>query len=222
VLSSAGFDGTVYSLKPNGPDSAITRIEPQPAGTHPEAAIALPAVLWVNGEFKDQYDPARNQFATLAELFARDVATAPSREYAAPDGSVVLPAYRVFHQGPPDHRGFRLSHSLDTHGFAIVKPGTRVHVSSAGEARTYAATVAPGGALRDLEVFVERGGESVATDASGRVYVANGEIFVYAPNGAQVGVIEVPDRPLQLLVGGQTLFILTHHALYAVDLAPAP
>jgi len=223
VLSSAGLEGAVYSLKPNGPGGPVTRIEAEPAGTHPDAAIALPVNWWVNGEFKDQYDPARDQFPTLAELFERDVSTAPRREYASPDGSVVLPAFRVFHQGPPDYRGWRFSHSLDTYGFSIVRPGARIYVSAAAEGRTYAATVGANGALKDLKVFVERGGESVATDASGRVYVANGQIFVYAPNKEQLGIIDVPERPLQLLVGGgnrQTLFILTHHSLYSVNLAP--
>jgi len=224
VLSSSGFEASVYSLKPDGLDGVLTRIEAQPAGTHPDAAIALPVIWWVNGEFKDQYDPARDQFPTLAELFARDVATAPAREYASPDGSLVLPAFRVFHQGPPDYRGWRFSHSLDTYGFAIAKPGTRLYVSSGAEARTYAATVGPNGSLKDLEVFVERGGESVTTDASGRVYLANGQIFVYAANKDLLGTIDVPERPLQLLVGGpnrQTLFILSHHSLYSVNLAPA-
>jgi sugar lactone lactonase YvrE len=131
----------------------------------------------------------------------------------------VLPAYRVFHQGPPDHRGFRFSHSLDTHGFTIAKPGTRLHVSAAGEARTYTATVGPGGGLHDLKVFAERGGESVTTDGSGRVYLANGQVFVYSPDGRELGVIEVPDRPLQLLVSGNMLFILTHHTLYGAELS---
>jgi hypothetical protein len=224
VLSSASYQSSVYSLKPDGPDGAITRIEPEPAGTHPDAAIAMPAVWWVNGEFKDQYDPATDHFTTLAELFARDVADAPSREYSSPDGSVVLPAYRVFHQGPPDNRGWRFSHSLDTYGFTIAKPGTRLYVSNASEAKTYAYTLGPKGVLTDLKVFAERGGESVATDASGRVYLANGQVFVYGANGDQLGVIDVPDRPLQLLVGGanrQSLLILTHHALYSVSLAQA-
>ncbi len=221
VLSSAGFTGTVYSLKPDGPDGAITRIEAEPAGTHPDAAIAMPAVWWVNGEFKDQYDPARDHFTTLAELFARDVAEPAPREYAAPDGRLVLPAYRVFHQGPPDNRGWRFSHSLDTYGFTIAKPGTRLYVSNASEARTYAYTLGPKGVLTDLKVFAGRGGESVVADASGRVYLANGQIFVYAPNGDPLQVIDVPDRPLQLLVGGadrRTLLILTHHALYSLSL----
>jgi sugar lactone lactonase YvrE len=67
-------------------------------------------------------------------------------------------------------------------------------------------------------VFAERGGESVTTDASGRVYLANGQVFVYSPDGREIGVIEVPERPLQLLVSGTTLFILTHHALYRAGL----
>jgi len=224
VLSNAGFQGAVYSLNPKGLDGALTRIEPEPAGSHPEAAIAVPAVWWVNGEFKDQYDPAHDHFTTLAELFARDVATGPGREYAAPDGSLVLPAFRVFHQGPPDHRGWRFSHSLDSHGFIIAKPGTRLYVSNGSEAKTYAVTLGPKGALTDLKVFAERGGESVATDAAGRVYVANGQVFVYGSSGDQQGIIEVPERPLQLLVGGsnqQALFILSHHSLYSVSLAQA-
>jgi Pectate lyase superfamily protein len=224
VLSSTGFEATVYSLKPDGPDGVLTRIAAEPAGTHPDAAIAVPVIWWVNGEFKDQYDPANDRFPTLAELFARDLSLAPAREYASPDGSLVLPAFRVFHQGPPDYRGWRFSHSLDTYGFAIVKPGTRVYVSAGAEGRTYAATVGPNGVLKDLEVFVERGGESVATDASGRVYLANGQVFVYGANRDPLGVIDVPERPLQLLIGGgngQTLFILTHHALYSVNIASA-
>ena len=221
VLSSAGLTASVYSLKPGGPDGVLTRIEAQPAGTHPDAAIATPAVWWVNGEFKDQYDPARDQFATLAELFAKEVAAAPDREYASPDGSLVLPAFRVFHQGPGDHRGWRFSHSLDTHGFTIAKPGAHLYVSSGAEGKTYSVTLGRNGSLENLKVFAQRGGESVATDAAGRVYVANGQVFVYSATGQESGTLTVPDRPLQLLVSGaneQTLFILTHHALYAAKL----
>jgi hypothetical protein len=224
VLSSDSYEASVYSLDPKGLDGAVTRIQPQPAGSHPDALIAMPVNWWANGEFRDQYDPARDTFTTLAELFAREVAPGAAREYVSPDGSLVLPAFRVFHQGPPDYRGWRFSHSLDTYGFTIAKPGTRLYVSNSSEARTYAATVGSKGALENLEVFAERGGESVATDATGRVYVANGQIFVYAADGQEIGRIDVPERPLQLIFGGarrETLFILTHHALYSVSIGQA-
>jgi hypothetical protein len=222
VLSSSGTEASVFSLNPKDKDGAITRIEAQPVGSHPDAAIAMPTNWWANAEFKDQYDPARDEFNTLAELFAREVAIEPKGEYASPDGSVVLPAFRVFHQGPPDYRGWRFSHSLDTYGFTIAKPGTRLYVSNGSEAKIYTATLGAKGTLENLKMFTERGGESVVADASGRVYAANGQIFVYSPNGEEAGRIDVPERPLQLVIGGadrRTLFILTHHTLYAVNLA---
>jgi sugar lactone lactonase YvrE len=95
-------------------------------------------------------------------------------------------------------------------------------VSSESEDRTYSALVRPDGTLADLKRFSERGGESVATDAKGNVYVANGEIFVYNSAGTQIGEIEVPERPIDLVFGGpkgDTLFILSHHALFSVQIA---
>ncbi|WP_369294326.1 SMP-30/gluconolactonase/LRE family protein, partial [Klebsiella pneumoniae] len=56
-------------------------------------------------------------------------------------------------------------------------------------------------------------------DGAGNVFVANGQIFQYAPDGREVGRIDVPERPLQLIFGGKdkrTLFVLTHHSLFAV------
>ena len=56
-------------------------------------------------------------------------------------------------------------------------------------------------------------------DRKGNVYVANGQIFVYDRTGKPVGQIDVPERPLGLIFGGgdgRTLFVLTHHALFAV------
>jgi len=55
----------------------------------------------------------------------------------------------------------------------------------------------------------------------GKVYVANGQVFIYGADGKQSGRIDVPARPLQLIFGGadgRMLFILTHHALYATKI----
>jgi hypothetical protein len=109
--------------------------------------------------------------------------------------------------------------ALDTYGFTTAKPGQRVFVTNSSENKTYSGLVGQQGAITDLKVFADRGGESVATDREGRVYVANGQVFVYAPDGRELGRVDVPERPLQLVFGGpdkQTLFVLTHHALYAV------
>lgn len=221
VLSSDGRNGTVYSLNPRTRDGAIVTIAPTAANGPSTAATILPVNTWTNGEFKDQLDLETYTYPTLAEMYARDMALPKLRHYVSPDGSLALPAYRTFQQGPSSFRGWRFSDSLDAYGFTTARPGEPVFVTNGSENRTYRGRLAAQGAVTDLAPFANRGGESVTVDARGRVYVANGQVFVYAPDGTALGRIDVPARPLQLLVGGadrRTLFVLTHHAVYRIAL----
>jgi hypothetical protein len=218
VLASAGKEATVYALKPGVPGAVATRIAPTALADHPRARVALPANFWANGEFWDQLNPETYEFTTLDELFARSAAQPKTREYVSPDGSLVLPAFRVTRHGPPDHQGYRWSDTLDTHGFVTAPVGGRVVFTNASRNITYSARVGAGGALGDLKQVADRGGESAALGPDGKVYVANGQVFIYGADGKPAGRIDVPARPLQLVFGGpdkRTLYILTHHALYS-------
>ena len=220
VLSSAGPEGTVYAFKPGSPAEDLTVLEAREVQPRPGAAAILPVNWWNNGEFKDQLDLSTMRFRTLADMFVEDATTPKKRAYVSADGSVFLPAGRVFQQGPAnDISAWRFSDNLDTYGFITAKPGERVYVSSESEDVTYSARVNPDGTLGELMPFAQRGGEGVAWDAHGNVYVANGQIFVFDPSGKEIGRIDVAERPLQLIFGGddrKTLFILAHHALFAV------
>ena len=220
VLSSFGPEGTVYSFRPGSPQDRITVLETQPTKPHPGARAVLPVNYWNNGEFKNQLDFNTFAYITLTQMFTQDVSTPKAKQYVSPDGSVFLPAGRVFQQGPADSSaGWRFSDNLDTYGFISALTGDRVYVSSESEDVTYSALVGADGTLRDLQPFAERGGESVAVDPKGNVYVANGQIFVYDRSGRQIARIDVPERPIDIVfggAGGRTLFILAHHALFAV------
>jgi hypothetical protein len=226
VLSSAGPEGTVYCFRPGSRRDQITVLAPEAAKPRPGARAILPVNYWNNGEFKDQLDLNTLVYTTLAQMFAQDVSTPKARQYVSPDDSAFLPAGRVFQQGPAGSiAGWRFSDNLDTYGFLSARPGERVYVSSESEDVTYSGLVNADGALSDLRPFAQRGGESVAVDGKGNVYIANGEIFVYNRSGAPIGRIDVPERPLDLIFGGEggadgvrTLFILAHHALFAVKL----
>ncbi len=95
-------------------------------------------------------------------------------------------------------------------------------MSDEEEQKTYSAQVDASGNLSDLKLFAERGGEGVTTDRAGNVYVAAGEVFIYRPDGTEAGVINVPERPIDLVVAEtdhlDTLYILARTSLYAVDL----
>jgi len=221
VLSSDGAQGTVYSFRPGSANSRIELIRPTPARERHDAAVALPGNVWNNGEFRDQLNLETYRFTTLAEMFVRDMGQPKTEEYVSPDGSLVLPAFPVHGQGPANFLGWRFSDTLDTYGFVTAKPGERVFLSNGSEDKTYSGIIGPGGSVTNLKPFANRGGESVAVGPDGRVYVANGQVFVYAADGSEVGRIDVPERPLQLIFGGEkgrTLFILAHHALFAVEI----
>ncbi|GGY20236.1 gluconolaconase [Massilia dura] len=218
VLSSYGPQASVYAFRPGTPGTEVTMIKPTAAGPRRDARVAVPVNFWQNGEFRDQLDPHTYEFTTLAEMFARDVALPKPQEYVSPDGSLVLPAWRVLRQGPTDHLGFRWSDTLDTHGFTSARIGERVVFTNGSENRTFSGVLGAGGAITGLKQVADRGGESATVDGAGNIYVANGQVFIYAPDGTQTGRIDVPERPLQLIFGGpdrRTLFILTHHSLYS-------
>jgi hypothetical protein len=204
----------------------------KPVGAMPAgASVAMPVNYWVNGEFRDQLDTSTYRFKTLAELFAEDVTAPKTQYYVSPDNSMVLPATRVWPQPAnevypgSDFTGWRWSDNLTSAwGFQQAKPGDTVYVSNASEDVTYKAAVKSDGSLGALKVFAPRGGESVTRDSAGNVYVANGQVFAYDASGKEIGRIDVPERPLQILFGGadrHTLFILAHHALYAVHMKNA-
>jgi hypothetical protein len=228
VLSMAGPAGTVYAFRPDGPRDALTVLQPQPrpqplpAGR--EAAVLLPSTVWADGQFRSHLDLATYEYETLAEMFAGEVTTAQPKAYVSPDGSLMLPAFRVFRQGPGgsypgmDETGWRWSHALDACSLVAARPGERVYVTSGAENRTYRGVVRDDGTLADLAPFAERGGEGVVADREGNVYVANGQIFVYRSTGEPIGRIDVPERPTGLRFGpdGRTLYVLTHRSLYGV------
>ena len=220
VLSSDGPQGTVYTFAPDRPHD-VAVIPATPAADHPNAITVLPVNDWNNGEFRDQLDPATSTFTTLTEMFVRDMAVPKAKEYVSPDGSVVLPTFPAIQQGPATHLGWRFSDSLETYGFIGAKPGEQVVVSNGSEDRVYRGVVGKGGSVTRLVPLTQRGGESVAVAPDGRLFVANGQVFIYSADGHELGRIDVPERPLQLLFGGpdrRTLYILAHHALFRVRL----
>jgi sugar lactone lactonase YvrE len=227
VLSSAGRYGTVYAMKPGASPAATTVIETRDATPSPDAMFVLPVNIWIDGQFADQLDPKTYEFRTLPQMFAADVGTPRSKAYVSPDGSLVLPAGRVFRQPANefypgiDTTGWRWSHNLDAFGLITARAGERIYVVASAENRTYRAVVGPDGTLRELTPFAERGGEGVAVDARGNVYVLNGQIYVYDASGRAIRQIDVPERPVGLAFGGanrKTLFVLTRHTLYAVKM----
>nr|WP_256369688.1 SMP-30/gluconolactonase/LRE family protein [Granulicella sp. L56] len=98
-------------------------------------------------------------------------------------------------------------------------PGYLFYSSDESQEKTYVSNVGSDGTLMNTKLFAEQGGEGVAQDAEGNVFIATGQICVYSPSGRLIDTIDVPERPINLVFGGKdgrTLFILTRKSLYSV------
>jgi hypothetical protein len=200
VVSRSGA-GTVYTVRPDGPTGEIKMLEQQPAAERSGANEYLPA-----GVFE------LHQFSSPRGW-----------QYVATDGNAYISAGDEFVQGHMEW-GTKMADLLRTFGLQKAVPGKPFYVTTENAERTFKGKVTATGSVTDLTLFTETGGESVVQDERGRVYVAAGQILVYSPEGMMIERIDVPERPLDLVFGGadrRTLYILTHHALYAVSVQSA-
>jgi sugar lactone lactonase YvrE len=151
--------------------------------------------------------------------FLKTVPVQKPYHYVSPDGSTFIPAGEDFVSGAL-YYGTKMADVLRAFGLAPAIPGKPFYVSDESEQKTYVANIAPDGTLINAKLFAEQGGESVAQDADGNVYIAAGQIYVYNSAGRLIDTIDVPDRPIDLIFGGKdgkTLFILARSSLYAVQ-----
>ncbi len=203
VISSAG-NGTVYSFKPDSQDDRIQLLVPQPTKPRPGLTPILPVDIWRSGsDFLD--------FESKARPF----------QYISPDGTTFIPASEAFVSGRL-YYGARLNDELRAFGMAPAAAGRHFYISNEEDEKTYTADVGTDGTFSNFKLFAEQGGEGLALDKQGNVYIAAGQVFVYATSGRLIDTIDIPERPLQLLFGGKdgkTLFILARSSLYSLQMS---
>ncbi len=141
-----------------------------------------------------------------------------THHYLAPDGLTCLSATQGFVDGVTSW-GVKSSDLIRTFALQRARPGDRVYLTSEAEVATWSALVGDDGRLSDIRLFAHQGGEGVATDAEGNVYIAAGDVHVFDPSGRLMETIRVPARPTQVVFGGpdgRTLFLPARDALYAI------
>ena len=202
VVSYAG-DGVVYSFKPGSDFSDVSILKAEAGQPRPGMIAALPVDYWRNeNDFVDH------------------VTGKKPYQFVSPDGSVFIPAGEDFVSGKL-YYGSKMHDVLRAFGLAPARIGQTFYVTDEEEQKTYRASVGPDGTLSDLKLFANVGGESVAEDGEGNVYIAAGQIQVFNPAGKLMETIDVPERPSQLMFGGadrKTLFIAARSSLYAVPM----
>lgn len=127
----------------------------------------------------------------------------PEKCFLAPDGKTII---------PQQYDLARCSSLVEAF------PGKPLFLSDDYDRRIVTLSVASDGSLSDAQIFVERGEFGVATDADGNVYVADGEILVYSPNGEFIKTIKVPERPAALSIYQDKLYIAARSGIYVANI----
>ncbi len=200
VVSYAG-SGTVYTFKPGSPEGRLELLKPVDAAPRPSMIAVRPV-----GDWRVVRDPGTGD--PLARPY----------QYLSPDGTTFISAGRDFVTGAMSW-GIKGADLLRSFGLAAAVPGKPFYVTSEAEVMTWSGNAGPDGNFTDFKPFVQQGGEGLAVDAEGNVYLAAGQIYVYDPSGRLIDTIETPERPIQLAFGardGRTLFIAARSSLYSV------
>jgi sugar lactone lactonase YvrE len=194
MIVSYDGDGTVYALNPEG---TVSTLKPGSTLPHFDGIFYLPVSDWISNR------------GSLAH---------PAAYFISPDGKSVLPVGSDFLEGATSW-GIKSSPPIRSFGLAEATPGKPFYVTEESGNTTWAADVQPDGSLQNFRLFANCGGESVASDNNGNVYIAAGQICVYDRAGKQIDTVEVPERPVQIIFGGtdrQTMFIAARSSLYSV------
>ena len=116
--------------------------------------------------------------------------------------------------------GTKMADVLRAFRLAPAVAGQTFYVTNEVELKTWSFKAGEDGSLSDSKLFAHEGGECVAVDEQGNVYIAAGQIRVFDPAGKPIDTIEVPQRPTSLVFGGpdrKTLFITARSSLYSVQ-----
>ncbi|MGA2685951.1 MAG: glycosyl hydrolase family 28-related protein [Verrucomicrobiota bacterium] len=195
VISYAG-DGLVYTLTAGG---QVIQLEPEAATDRAGKDVYLPVSDW---------------------HLNSDSLSHPVAGFISPDGTTVIPVGPDFLHAATSW-GIKSSPQIRSFGLGRAVPDKPFYVTDESELRTWKADVNPDGSLTNFQLFAEQGGESVTADSHGNVYIAAGQIYVYDPAGMLMDTIQVPERPIQVVLGGadhRTLFIAARTSLYSLHI----
>ena len=226
VVSSGGKELTAYSLNPNStdPEAKLKLLPLEPAVERPGLTPALPVDYWFNGDFAETLSATQPYtYTSLQQMFEKGLGTRTTYQFVSPDGSLFIPTNAPIVQGEP-YFGTKWAPVLEAYGLVKGTDGKPFYATNEAEQRTYCGVLNADGSLSQITTFVEQGGESLAQDADGNVYLAAGQIYAYTPAGKPLGSIDIPERPHDILFGGKdrrTLYLLSDHSLYAVRMRHA-
>ncbi len=178
----------------------------------------------------------------LAEAFEGKKLSSPNDVTVAKDGTVWFtdPHYGLKKEDKKETEGnwvYRLdpaskkltvvSREFDMpNGLAFSPNGKRLYIADSGKPqRVGAFDVKADGTLSPAVFWTEGGADGIRVDVKGNLYTTAGDgVRIYNPEGKQIALISLPEKPANCAFGGadfQTLFVTARTSLYSIPLKVA-
>ena len=122
----------------------------------------------------------------------------------------------------PDGRIVRVIDDLKMpNGIVGTPDGKTLYVSDIQDSKTWKYVMNPDGTLSGKTFFAGEGSDGMTIDNEGNVYLTNRGVSVFNSKGEKIGMIEVPERPANVALGGKnkkTLFITARTSVYTMPM----
>ncbi|MDY0170524.1 MAG: SMP-30/gluconolactonase/LRE family protein [Thermoguttaceae bacterium] len=108
---------------------------------------------------------------------------------------------------------------VNPNGVVGTADGRRLYVSDTDARQTYVFEVGDDGSLTGRKVIVPHYSDGMTLDEYGNLYLTNGPVHIYTPEGRPITTIQLPANSANVAFGGKdgrTLFIAARQGLYAL------
>lgn len=172
----------------------------------------------------------------LADAYAGKPLNKPNDLWVAPGGGLYFsdPLYgnlertqdaEALYYLPPTGPLVRvISDFVKPNGLIGTPDGKMLYATDIGAGQTWTYRIAPDGTLSGKQLLCKRGSDGMTLDERGNVYLTDGTVAVFAPDGTLLEEIQVPQRPANVTFGGadrRTLFITAGRSVYTLRMQVA-
>ncbi|MEM6884837.1 MAG: SMP-30/gluconolactonase/LRE family protein [Verrucomicrobiota bacterium] len=106
-------------------------------------------------------------------------------------------------------------------GIIGTKDGKFLYVTDHGGHKTFKFPILPDGNIGPSVWIIERGSDGMTLDEHGNLYLTDGTVAIYTPDGKLLTEIELEEKPANVAFGGpenKTLFATARTSVYAVKM----
>jgi gluconolactonase len=106
-------------------------------------------------------------------------------------------------------------------GLVGTPDGKTLYVADMGDQKTWKYDIMPDGTLSNKTQIAPEGSDGMTIDNQGNIYLTNGGISVYSPDGKNITKIKIPESPANVCFGGKKrniLFVTARTSVYTLKM----